>query len=169
MINKVGIFRNGDDLASAVDELEACLDDCRRASLTTKVAGMNPELSAALRLEGMLRLAIVTAIGARDRTESRGAHFRSDYPLRDDARWLNRTLARWPDGADRPELSYEPVGLLDMPPGHRGYGSAEWKRLDIPVDDYNRDTEAAQRRAGRAPDRSAFGSRLRWGQWQTNE
>jgi len=166
MINRVGIFRTGDELKSAVEDLHACLDDCRRASLRTTAAGMNPELSTALRLEGMIRLAIVIATGALERTESRGAHFRTDFPLRNDERWLNRTLARWPAGADRPELSYEPVGLLDIPPGHRGYGSADWTRLGISVEDYNRDTEAAQRAAGRLPDFSAFGSRIRWGQWR---
>ena len=52
--------------------------------LRSKVPGMNPELSFALRLRNMLRLALVTAKGAQLRTESRGAHYRSDYPLRND-------------------------------------------------------------------------------------
>ena len=50
--------------------------------LRTKVPGMNPELSFALRLQGMAKLALVTAMGALARTESRGAHYRTDFPTR---------------------------------------------------------------------------------------
>ncbi len=149
MINKVGIFRHGPELEEAVSELHACLHDCGRAVLRSKVPGMNPELSDALRLEGMIHLAIVIATGALARTESRGAHFRSDYPLRDDAHWLNRTLARWPAGNERPTLTYEPVGVIDVPPGHRGYGKAEWIELETPIDEYNASVAAAQSAEGR--------------------
>ena len=62
---------------------------------------MNPELTFALRLKGMLRLAMTVARGAAARTESRGAHFRTDFPLRNDRDWLNRTLVRWADDAVR--------------------------------------------------------------------
>ncbi len=112
---------------------------------------MNPELSFALRIKNMVRLAYITAKGALARTESRGAHFRTDFPLRDDASWLNRTLARWPDGAAEPDLSYEPVGELDVPPGHRGYGADERIEMGMPIEDYNRQVEEAQRAAGKLP------------------
>jgi fumarate reductase flavoprotein subunit len=166
MINKVGIFREGAELEQAVEELYACLHDCGRAVLRSKGPGMNPELCDALRLEGMLRLAIITASGALERTESRGAHFRSDYPLRDDAKWLRRTLARWPAGAAQPSLDYEPVGLLDLPPGHRGYGEANWIKLETSVEDYNANVQAAQDAAGRIATSETQGSRIRWGAWQ---
>ena len=52
----------------------------------------------------MLKLAQCVALGALQRTESRGAHFRADYPRRDDARWLRRTLCHW-DGGERPRLN----------------------------------------------------------------
>jgi len=149
MIDKVGIFRHGSELEEAVEKLYACLHDCARAVLHSKAPGMNPELSDALRLEGMIRLAIVIATGALARTESRGAHFRSDYPMRDDVHWLNRTLARWPTGDARPALSYEPVGVIDLPPGHRGYGKAEWITLETTIDDHNAGVAAAQRAEGR--------------------
>ena len=108
---------------------------------------MNPELSFGLRIRNMVRLALVTAMGALARTESRGAHFRSDYPLRDDDEWLNRTLVRWQDG--KPRFSYEPVGKLDVEPGHRGYGADERIEMTVSVDDYNTGVDAAQRAAGR--------------------
>ena len=58
-------------------------------------AGANPELVTAYRVQKMLKLALCIAYGALTRTESRGAHFREDYPRRNDAQWLKRTLATW--------------------------------------------------------------------------
>jgi fumarate reductase flavoprotein subunit len=166
MIANVGIFRTGDELEQAVVRLRELLADCDRAVLRSKAPGMNPELSFALRLRGMLRLAMVTAMGALVRTESRGAHYRTDCPKRDDAEWLNRTLVRWPDGADEPEFSYEPVGLIDLPPGHRGYGRADQIEMQVTVDQYNADVIAAQESCGRLPTEEEPGKRLRWGEWK---
>jgi len=165
MIAKVGIFRTDEELAEAVTELEQLLVDCDKAVLTSKVPGMNPELSFALRLKGMLRLALVTAMGALARTESRGAHFRTDFPLRDDAEWLNRTLVRWPEDADKPEFSYEPVGLIDLPPGHRGYGRSERIEMDQTVEEYNEEVIDLQVEHGRLETEESTGSKMRWGEW----
>jgi len=125
MIDKVGIFRTGDELAEAVDELEQLLEKSRHIGVASRTPGANPELVAAYRLPKMLKVAICVAMGARERTESRGAHFREDYPQRNDRDWLKRTLATWPDEADlRPRLDYEALDVMDMemPPGFRGYG-----------------------------------------------
>jgi fumarate reductase flavoprotein subunit len=165
MISNVGIFRTEDELTRAVGDLRGLLSECDRAVLRSKAPGMNPELTFALRLKGMLQLALVTAMGALARTESRGAHFRTDYPLRDDARWLNRTLVRWPQGADEPQFSYEPVGLIDLPPGHRGYGSDERIEMERSIDDYNSDVASLQEQQGRMPTAEKMGRRIRWGEW----
>jgi fumarate reductase flavoprotein subunit len=166
MMHNVGIFRTGDQLTRAADDLYKLLGDCDKAVLRSKVPGMNPELSFALRLKGMLRLALVTAVGALARTESRGAHFRTDYPARNDVDWLNRTLVRWPDGASEPVFSYEPVGLIDLPPGGRGYGSAERIDMTRSVEDYNAGVEQGQMENGRLDTHDAVGSRMRWGDWK---
>ena len=166
MMGKVGIFRNGDELEQAVSELTALLTDCDRAVLRSRVPGMNPELTFALRLKNMLRLALVTAKGALLRTESRGAHYRSDYPLRNDAEWLSRTLVRWPAESAEPTFSYEPVGEIDLPPGHRGYGSDERIEMQESLEDYNRGVYERQREHGRLATREAPGSRLRRGAWR---
>ncbi|NNC77349.1 MAG: FAD-binding protein, partial [Woeseiaceae bacterium] len=167
MMSKVGIFRTGDELEMAVAELDALLADCDRAVLRCKAPGMNPELTFALRLKNMLRLAQVTAMGARDRTESRGAHYRSDYPLRNDADWLCRTLVRWPADETEPKFSYEPVGIIDLPPGHRGYGSDERIDMTQPIDDYNRRVPGEQASHGRRETREPPGSRLRPKAWES--
>jgi fumarate reductase flavoprotein subunit len=86
--------------------------------------GADPELAAALRLPGQIRLAATIAAGALAREESRGSHYREDFPARDDRRWLVRTLATWKTGDAAPSLAYEPVRITELPPGDRGYGES---------------------------------------------
>jgi fumarate reductase flavoprotein subunit len=169
MINKVGIFRTGSDLAEAVEELRALHDEVDRAVLGCKDPGVNPELSFALRLKGMARLALVTAMGASARTESRGAHCRVDFPDRDDANWLNRTLVRWGREDSDPDFEYEPVGLLDLPPGHRGYGKASHVEMTDTLDDYNGAVIDEQRRHGMRDPGQPVGSELKPGAWRDAE
>ncbi|MGB5580911.1 MAG: fumarate reductase flavoprotein subunit [Woeseia sp.] len=167
MMSKVGIFRHGDELTEAVADLSGLLEQADKAVLRCKAPGMNPELTFALRIKSMLRLAYVTAAGALARTESRGAHYRSDFPLRDDASWLNRTLVRWPADAAQPTFSYEPVGEIDVPPGHRGYGSDERIEMELSIEQYNSDVEERQNAHGRLATQEPPGSRLRRGEWRS--
>jgi len=166
MMRKVGIFRNGAELEEAVSEIGTLLSRLDSAVLRTRTPGMNPELTFALRLRGMLRLALITAGGALARTESRGAHSRTDYPVRDDANWLKRTLARWPAGAEEPQFSYEPVGLLDLPPAGRGYGESSRRNMTRGIDTYNASVNDEQTRAGRLDPVEPVGSRLSPGEWR---
>jgi fumarate reductase flavoprotein subunit len=169
MIGRVGIFRNGPDLQAAVTDLGRLIAQVGDASLRCRAPGVNPELSFALRLEGMLRLAQITAMGALARTESRGAHCRTDFPARDDANWLSRTLVRWGRDEDTPRFSYEPVGLLDLPPGDRGYGQSERVPMAGALEEYNAGVIAAQEAEGRRPTEADFGSALRPGAWRDAE
>ena len=122
LLNHVGIFRTSEALQQAVTALQDLYQRVGHVRLRSSGLGPNPELVAALRLPGMLRLALCISYGALQRTESRGSHYREDYPRRDDDNWLKRTLAYWRPGADMPELQYEPVKITELPPGSRGYG-----------------------------------------------
>ncbi len=147
--DKVGIFRKGEELAEAVDtlrDLHARSANLRLSGPTS--SGTSPELDLALRLPGMLKVALTIAKGGLLRTESRGGHTREDHPARDDGDWLKRTLARWPEGADEPEISYEPVGLLELPPGDRGYGGAKMLPMKTTIEQYNAGVETAWRAQG---------------------
>lgn len=124
LMDYVGIFRNGPDLQKAVDKLKELHKRSQHIGLRSDGKGANPELATALRLPGMLRLALCISHGASTRTESRGSHAREDFPKRDDANWLKRTLAYWPEGNELPELKYEPVTITESPPGDRGYGES---------------------------------------------
>lgn len=123
MTTKIGIFRRGKDMEEAVKELEELYK--RSFNIGVKdVAGVNPELVYAYRTQKMLRVSLTVAMGALQRQESRGAHYREDFPVRDDINWLNRTLATWKEGDTLPTLSYQSLDInkMELPPGFRGYG-----------------------------------------------
>jgi fumarate reductase flavoprotein subunit len=166
MMHKVGIFRTGEELSEAVAEIGQLLEDCDKAVLRCKDPGVNPELAFALRLKGMLRLAMTVAKGAQARTESRGAHFRTDFPIRNDRDWLNRTLVRWGADDDEPTFSYEPTGIIDLPPGHRGYGSDERVEMSDTLEQHNANVLEEQTRHGRLASTEEMGSRLDRGAWK---
>jgi fumarate reductase flavoprotein subunit len=157
MTDQVGIFRRGDLLASAVSELQSLAARARNLRVRTTRKGANPELVTAYRLQRMLKLALCVAQGALARTESRGAHFREDFPRRNDADWLKRTLATWADPDEPlPTLRYEPLDVMamELPPGWRGYGARD--AIDHP-DTARRMAEVAALRATAAgADRQAL-------------
>lgn len=126
LMENVGIFRNGADLRKAVEQLQEIHERAQRIGLRSSGLGANAELALALRMKGMVRLALCVAYGAEQRTESRGCHAREDYPERNDRDWLKRTLATWREGDDLPTLSYEiNSNVWEIPPGERGYGSCK--------------------------------------------
>jgi len=128
MTDKVGIFRTGNDLGAAVDELQKLLVRSRSIGLRSSAPGVNPELVTAYRVQKMLKLALCVAYGALTRTESRGAHYREDFPRRNDAEWLKRTLATWHGDETLPKLAYETLDVkrMELPPGWRGYGAKDY-------------------------------------------
>ena len=160
MTDKVGIFRNGKKLEEAVDNLQKLLRRSRDIGLRYKARGANPELVTAYRVRKMLKLALCVAYGALTRTESRGAHFREDFPHRDDAQWLKRTLATWKSESDTlPSLAYEAIDVMGMelPPGWRGYGAKDY--IDHP-DTPNRIAEIDAIKQGADGDRFALQQKL---------
>jgi fumarate reductase flavoprotein subunit len=129
MTNNVGIFRHGERLQRAVQDLQGLLRRSRNIGLRSAAPGANPELVTAYRLQRMLKLALCVAYGAQQRTESRGAHYRADFPRRDDRNWMRRTLATWTgDDAELPQLDYEALDIMrmELPPGWRGYGARDY-------------------------------------------
>lgn len=123
LMERVGIFRNGSDLQKAVDNLQEIYARAQQVGLRSNGIGANPELTLGLKVQGMVKLALCTAYGALQRTESRGCHAREDYEARNDRDWWNRTLATWKEGDDLPTLHYEPATeTVELPPAERGYG-----------------------------------------------
>ncbi|EAL8822148.1 TPA: fumarate reductase flavoprotein subunit [Campylobacter jejuni] len=126
MWDKVAIFRTGEGLKEAIDELEKLYKDSQDVKVHCKELDCaNPELEEAYRVPRMLKIALCVAYGALLRTESRGAHYREDYPKRDDLNWMKRTNTFWVEGETLPRIEYEELDIMKMeiPPAFRGYGA----------------------------------------------
>lgn len=120
MMDNVGVFRTADMLTAAVDKLRDLKERFSRISIMDKGRRWNTELLEAWELGCMLDLAEATATAALVRTESRGAHFREDFPERDDANWLKHSLAYLAsDGRIRMDTRPVVLGLYE--PARRVY------------------------------------------------
>ncbi len=116
---RVGVFRNGDDLATALTHIREIRERAQRAPVIDKSRVYNSNLVHALELENLVDLAEVTVAGALARQESRGAHARRDFATRDDDTWLKHTLA-FHDVAG-PRLEHKPVTIDMWKPVERKY------------------------------------------------
>jgi fumarate reductase flavoprotein subunit len=121
-----GIYRTGNTLSEAANKLRDLQGRYRNVGLDDPSRTFNTELPAALELGFMLDVAECIVRCAMERTESRGAHQRTDFPKRDDATFLKHSLVyRNPDGSARVE--YLPVSITRWPPGERVYGVSSEK------------------------------------------
>ena len=121
MENGAGIYRDGDSLMKAADELRELQVRFADAAIDDHSRRFNTELVALLELSFMLDVAESIIACALQREESRGAHQRTDFPARDDDRYLAHSLIqREPDGTSR--VRYLPVTITRWPPGERVYG-----------------------------------------------
>jgi succinate dehydrogenase / fumarate reductase flavoprotein subunit len=120
MDNYVGVFRKGEDLAKALAEIRTIRTRAAHAPIADRSATYNSNLFHALELDNLLDLAEVTVMGALTREESRGAHARRDFAVRDDEKWLKHTLA-WHAPGSHPKLDYKPVTIDTWKPVERKY------------------------------------------------
>src|SRR5436309_888699 len=121
MEESAGIYRTGATLEKAVEKLVSLQERFHDISLDDHSYTFNTELTAALELSYMLDLAQTIVHSALERTESRGSHQRTDYPQRDDERFLKHSLA-YQAGDGSPRIEYLPVTITRWPPGKRVYG-----------------------------------------------
>jgi succinate dehydrogenase / fumarate reductase, flavoprotein subunit len=94
-----------------------------RVNLSDRTKWSNQTLNFARELGNMLLLARVITLGALARNESRGAHYKPEFPDRDDANWLKTTRAKFVNGEIK--LTYEPVDISQIPPRARRYDAAK--------------------------------------------
>ena len=121
MENGAGIYRDADSLVKAADRLEELRLRYEHAAIDDHSKDFNTELIALLELGFMLDVAQSIIACALRREESRGAHQRTDFPARDDERFLAHSLVRrQPDGTS--QVTYLPVTITRWPPGERVYG-----------------------------------------------
>ncbi|UCH51314.1 MAG: succinate dehydrogenase/fumarate reductase flavoprotein subunit [Chloroflexota bacterium] len=119
MDSKVGVFRTGPDLKSALNKIQEIKNSLPAIKVKDRGRIYNTDLLSALEADNLVDLAEIIVTGALARTESRGAHSRRDFPNRDDVNWLKHTLAHYtPKG---PRLDYIPVTITMWQPVERKY------------------------------------------------
>jgi fumarate reductase flavoprotein subunit len=121
MEESAGIYRTGPAMTKGADTLRELQGRMRNVGVADTSRSFNTELVAVLELANMLDIAECILDCGLQREESRGAHQRTDFPTRDDERFLTHLLAyRNPDGTSRVERL--PVTITRWPPGERVYG-----------------------------------------------
>ena len=122
MTEHVTVTRINKNLQMADSKIQAMQARYRKINLSDRTRWSNQTLNFARELENMLLLARVITLGALARNESRGAHYKPDFPDRDDANWLKTTRAKYVNGEI--QLTYEPVDISLIPPRVRKYDAA---------------------------------------------
>ena len=121
MEDGAGIYRNGEAIKRASEKLRELQDRFNDIAIQDHSRTFNTELVSALELAYMLDVAESIVQCAANRTESRGAHQRTDFPARDDEKFLAHSLVfRNEDGTSR--MEYLPVNITRWPPAERVYG-----------------------------------------------
>ena len=119
MTDNVTVVRYNDKLQAADNAILAFMDRWKRIDINDAAKWANQAVSFTRQLWNMLEVARVITLGALRRDESRGAHYKPDFPERNDAQWLKTTLATWtPSG---PEFRYAPVDTSFLKPEARKY------------------------------------------------
>ncbi len=124
MTRNCTVIRHNPALAETDNKLVEMLERHARINLSDKSLWANTSVVFARQLYNMLQLARVIAQGARMRNESRGAHYKPEYPERDDKNFLKTTRASFAPDADAPKFDFEPVDTSLIPPRPRRYDVA---------------------------------------------
>jgi succinate dehydrogenase / fumarate reductase flavoprotein subunit len=121
MTRNCTVIRYNKPLEETDVKLVELLERYRRVNLSDTSKWANTTFAFARQLYNMLQLARVIVKGAAMRNESRGAHYKPDYPDRDDANWLKTTKAYFAPDADEPRFDFEPVDTTLIAPRTRKY------------------------------------------------
>ena len=113
MQHHAAVFRTGESLREGIDKLEHVFASFGEVAVADRSLVWNTDLVETLELENLLLQAMGTIKSAANRTESRGAHAREDYPVRDDHNWMKHTLT-WRDTMDAPRIDYRPVHMRTL-------------------------------------------------------
>ena len=127
MQNDAAVFRTGETLGQGVEKIRQVHASFTDVKVADRSLVWNSDLVETMELQNLLGQAVATMVSAENRTESRGAHAREDFPTRNDVDWMKHTLC-WVDDAGGTRIDYRPVHLsvlsqdVDViPPRERKY------------------------------------------------
>lgn len=123
MVNNVTVKRDNNDLERTMYKIKELRERYKRISLDDRSRYANQTYIFANQFASMLELSLVITKGALLRNEFRGAHYKPEYPERDDVHWLKTTIATY--DPEEPIISYEPVDLRYLDPIPRVYTHAK--------------------------------------------
>ncbi len=125
MIRNVTVKRNNADLKKTLDFIKEIRERYAQISLDDRGSSVNQTYVFANQFGPMIELALVITKGALLRDEFRGAHYKPEFPERDDQNWLKTTIASYDPKMDEPEITYVPVDLRYLKPTARDYSKAK--------------------------------------------
>ena len=109
---RFGVYRESETLKLGNDELASMFQDLKHIKVKDQSDVFNTDLVEALELHNLMQVAGSVGVSAEQRTESRGAHAREDFPERDDENWLKHTLF-WGDATDY-KVTHRPVRMTTL-------------------------------------------------------
>lgn len=125
MVKYVTVKRNNEDLKKTLDKIKEIRDRYAHISLDDRSSHVNQTYAFANQFSAMLELALIITKGALLRNEFRGAHYKPEFPKRDDEHWLKTTIADYNPNMGEPVISYVPVDLRHAKPVMRDYTSTK--------------------------------------------
>jgi len=123
MVRYASVKRDNPDLEKTIEKIKEIRERYRKIGLGDQGTKLNQTYVFAHQFQAMLELALVIAKGALLRNEFRGAHFKPEFPERDDRNWLKTTIAEYKQ--EEPAISYEPVDIRHLDPIQRDYTHAK--------------------------------------------
>ena len=130
MTDNVTVVRYNDRLKATDDKLLELIDRFHNISINDSNLWATQAVPHARQLWNMLQLARVITLGALNRNESRGAHFKPEFPERNDDEWLKSTIAEY--SFEAPVFSYQPVDISLIEPRKRDYSKGQVKAAQVP-------------------------------------
>jgi len=121
MTDNVTVVRYNDKLKATDDKIQELLERYKKININDTAKWSNQGAAFTRQLANMLQLARVITIGAYNRDESRGAHYKPDFPERNDEDFLKTTMAKFASESEAPQFHYEDVDTSLIKPRKRDY------------------------------------------------